>query len=186
MASRRFAALAALILVSTPVAAFDLREQHSSGISFFYSIPLDGRTSKEQAPNLGLTLRGNREHQVINLDTRTFGIDTRGLSNGFLGGGIEMKWIIAGVVATGAVVAIAAKDKKTNETYQEQQQIQQQSSGGSTGGTTGGSTGGSTGDGTGGSTGGGTGGTGGGGTGGGGTGGGGGTPCPPTPCPPRP
>ena len=165
MAGKRFAALAALILVSTPVAAFDLKEQQSSGISFFYSIPLDGRTSKEQAPNLGLTLRGNREHHVINVDTRTLGIDTRGLSNGFLGGGIEMKWIIAGVVATGAVVAIAAKDKKTNETYQEQQQVQQQSgTGGSTGGT------GGTGDA------GGTGGTGG-------TGGG-GTPCPVTPtCP---
>jgi hypothetical protein len=141
MATTQSAALAALLLVSTPVAAFDLKEQQSSGISFFYSIPLDGRTSKEQAPNLGLTIRGNREHEVINLDTRTFGIDTRGLSNGFLGGGIEMKWIIAGVVATGAVVAIAAKDKKTNETYQqqvEQQQAQQTAGGGTGGGGTGG------------------------------------------------
>jgi hypothetical protein len=136
MAAKQTAAFAALILACTPCAAFDLREQTSSGISFFYSIPLDGRTSKEQAPNLGLTIRGNREHQVINLDTRTFGIDTRGLGNGFLGGGIEMKWIAAGVVATGAVVAIAAKDKKANETYQAQQEQQAASAG--TGGTGGG------------------------------------------------
>jgi hypothetical protein len=112
MATKQLAAFAALILASTACAAFDLKEHQTSGISFFYSIPLDGRTSKEQAPNLGLTLRGNREHQVINVDTRMLGINTRGLSNGFLGGGIEAKWIVTGVLATGVMVAIAAKDQQ--------------------------------------------------------------------------
>ena len=47
----------------------------------------------------------------------------------FAGTGLEAKWIIAGVVATGAVVAIAAKGKSTTEGHaqaQEQQAVAQQ------------------------------------------------------------
>jgi len=38
---------------------------------------------------------------------------------------ISAKWIVAGVVAAGAGVAVASKDKKTSQNYQEQQQQQQ-------------------------------------------------------------
>jgi type II secretory pathway pseudopilin PulG len=41
-------------------------------------------------------------------------------------GGIEAKWIIAGVVAAGAAVAVASKDKSTSSSYQEQQAQQAQ------------------------------------------------------------
>jgi hypothetical protein len=40
----------------------------------------------------------------------------------FIGGGIEAKWVIAGLVAAG--VAVGGKDKSTSEAYQQQQQLQ--------------------------------------------------------------
>jgi membrane protease subunit (stomatin/prohibitin family) len=41
-------------------------------------------------------------------------------------GGLEAKWIIAGVVATGAAVAIGSKDKGTSSSLQSQQASQAQ------------------------------------------------------------
>jgi hypothetical protein len=118
MARKQLAALAALILVSTPGVAFELKDP-SPGVMFYFSMPLDARNAKEQAPALGLSIQGKRQHEVVNLDTRMFN---------FLGTGIEAKWIIGGVVAAAALLAVASKDKSTSSTYQQQQaqQAQQQ------------------------------------------------------------
>lgn len=59
-----------------------------------------------------------RDYQVLNIDTKMFTFSPLG--------GLEAKWIIAGVVAAGAAVAVASKDKKTQTSYQQQQQVQQQ------------------------------------------------------------
>jgi hypothetical protein len=106
----------ALLCVATPSAAFDSLTQQSPGVMFYMSVPLDGKAVKKEGPAFGMSMRGTREYEVVTLDSRMF--------NNFIGGGIEAKWIIAGVVAAGAAVAVASKDKSTS-TSQQQQQNQQ-------------------------------------------------------------
>jgi len=116
----QLAALAALVLVSTPCVAFELKEP-SPGIMFYYSLPLDARNAKERSPALGIALRGKHDYQALTIDTR--------MINSFSAlGGIEAKWIVGGVVAVVAALAVASKDKSTSTSYQQQQaqQAQQQ------------------------------------------------------------
>lgn len=127
------AAFAALAAVAMPGIAFDNLSQPQPGIKFYFAVPLDARNAKEQTMTAGFAIQGRRDYETVRIDS--------GMINHFIGGGIEAKWIIAGVVAAGAVVAVASKDKSTvasNQQQQEQQaqQIAQQSSGG--GGSTGG------------------------------------------------
>src|SRR5918999_827357 len=102
---KKLAALAALVCAATPCAAFDTFSQPQPGIKFYFSVPLDGRNAREQAFTAGFALQGRRDYEAIRIDS--------GMINNFIGGGIEAKWIIAGVVAAGAVVAVASKDKST-------------------------------------------------------------------------
>jgi hypothetical protein len=127
MVRKHVAALAALTLVSTPAAAFDTLSQQSPGVMFYFSVPLDA-PAKAFEKNLaaGLSIQGKRQYEVVNLDSRMF--------NRFLGTGIEAKWIIAGVVAAGAVVAVASKDKSTSNAQQQQQTAQAEAAAQQTGG----------------------------------------------------
>lgn len=118
MGRKELAALAALACVATPGVAFDGLNQSSPGMMFYFSVPLDGRSPKEQAPAYGLMLQGKRYYETVRLDSR--------MINNFTGGVIETKFIIAGVVAAGAAVAVASKDKKRSDSYEQQQQQQQQ------------------------------------------------------------
>jgi hypothetical protein len=118
MGSKQLAALAALVLISSPSAASDIFQQSAPGVTFYVSMPLDARTAKKEGPAFGMSMRGNRDYQVVNVDSR--------MLNNFALGGIEAKWIIAGVVAAGAAVAVASKDKSTSSSYQQQQQQQAQ------------------------------------------------------------
>lgn len=117
MAKKHIAALGALVFIASPSLAFDPRETPSTSTMFYISLPLDGRTPKEQAPVWGLQLQGKRDYQAVNIDSRLFN---------FLGGleAVSAKWIIAGAVATAAAVAVHRKDRKTQDSYQEQQQAQ--------------------------------------------------------------
>jgi hypothetical protein len=135
MVWKHIAALAALILISFPAAAFnDGPTQQTQGITFFVAIPLDARHVKEEPLYSGLAIQGKRAHENVMIDSRMFN-DTRTVN--FFGTGIGVKWIIAGVVAAGAVAAVATKDKSTTTAYQQQQQQQaQQASGGGAGGGT--------------------------------------------------
>lgn len=125
MFMKQIAAVGAAIMVAMPAAASDLN-QSAPGMMFFVSVPLDAKTPKQQMPALGLSFQGERAYQRVVVDTRMFQAADR-LGFGPLAG-IEAKWIIAGVVAAGAGVAVASKDKKTTDTHQQQQQqqIQQQ------------------------------------------------------------
>jgi hypothetical protein len=134
MAWKHIATLAALILICAPAAAFNEGPtQQTQGITFFVAIPLDAGHVKEQSLYSGLAIQGKRAHENVRIDSRMFN-DTRTVN--FFGTGIEVKWIIAGVVAAGAVAAVATKDKSSTQSYQQQQQAQQASGGG--GGTGGG------------------------------------------------
>src|SRR5688572_147312 len=127
MVLKHIAALAALILISFPAAAFnDGPTQQTQGITFFVAIPLDARHVKEESLYSGLAIQGKRAHENVRIDSRMFN-DTRTVN--FFGTGIEVKWIIAGVVAAGAVAVVATKEKATtaaNEQQQQQQVAQQQ------------------------------------------------------------
>jgi hypothetical protein len=90
----------------------------------FFSIPLDAKSPKQQMPALGLSFQGERAYQRVVVDTRMFDNAER-MGFGPLAG-ISAKWIIAGVVAGGAVAAVASKDKGTSEQRSQQQQEQQQ------------------------------------------------------------
>jgi len=117
MGRKQLAAFAALVCVATPSAAFDNLNQPSPGVTFYFSVPLDGRNAKEQPFSAGLAIQGTRQYETVNIDSR--------MLNNFFGTGIEAKWIIAGVVAAGAMAAVASKDKSTSTSYQQQQQQQQ-------------------------------------------------------------
>jgi hypothetical protein len=117
MATRHLAALAlAAAFIPTPAGASDLANYEGPGMKFYYRIPLDAGRGKESMPAFGLQMRGERPHEVVNFDNH--------LVNNFLAGGIAAKWIEVGVVAAGATVAVAAKDKSTSQQYEQQKQAQ--------------------------------------------------------------
>ena len=140
MAWKHIAALAALIFISLPAAAFDDGPTGKApGVTFFVAIPLDARDVKEQSLYSGLAIQGKRAYESVRVDSRRFNDDR---TVNFFGTAIGVKWIIAGAVAAGAVAAVASKDKSTTSNNQQQQQAQaaqqQQQTGG--GGGTGGGT----------------------------------------------
>jgi hypothetical protein len=81
---------------------------------FHLSIPLDSPTPKKQAPVLGISLQGKRQYEVLALDTRLLNFSALGA--------IEPKYVIGGLVAAGAAIAIWNKDKSVQQRYQEQRQ----------------------------------------------------------------
>ena len=122
MALRTMAAAAAMLAFATPGAAFDGAETGASTL-FYISIPLDLKLSrKERQWTAGLQLQGKREYQAVRLDST--------MLNAFSLNDIDAKWMIAGLVAAGAAVAIGAKDKDTTSGLQQQQTQQQQAQAG--------------------------------------------------------
>jgi cytochrome c-type biogenesis protein CcmH/NrfG len=121
MLIKHLAAAASAIVIATPCAAFDSPSQQSQGVTYYVAIPLDARQVKEQSLYSGLAIQGKRPYETVRVDSRMFN-DTRTVN--FFGTGIEAKWIVAGVVAAGAVAAVASKDKSTTQSYQQQQQQQ--------------------------------------------------------------
>ena len=120
---QQLAAAAAAILVASPALAGETFADQAPGVMFFFSIPLDAKTPKQQAPALGLSFQGERAYQRVTIDTRMFEQADR---LGFAPlAGVSAKWIVVGVVAAGATVAVASKDKSTSQSRQEQQQQQQ-------------------------------------------------------------
>ena len=111
MATKHLAALAiAAALIPTPAGASDLANYEGPGLKFYYRIPLDAGRGKESMPAFGLQMRGERAHEVVNLDNR--------LVNNFLAGGIGAGWIIAGVAAAGVTTAMAVNKKGAQQQQQ--------------------------------------------------------------------
>lgn len=121
MATKVFAvavAAAAATLFAAPALSQDFTRAPMT--TFYVSIPLDGTSRKDQEMNFGLQFQGMKPYQYVNVDYQTFK---------FLPGAIaalEAKYIIAGVVATGAAVAVAKKDSKKSESFAQAQQQQAQ------------------------------------------------------------
>jgi hypothetical protein len=124
MLKKQIAAVGAAILFATPAVAQDAFKDQAPGMMVFFSVPLDAKTPKQQMPAFGLSFQGERAYQRVSIDTRMFENAER-MGFGPLAG-ISAKWIVAGVVAGGAVVAVASKDKGTSESRAQQQQQQQQ------------------------------------------------------------
>lgn len=109
--SKQLAALAALAIGATPCAAFDgLMQQQAPGMMFYFSIPLDAPGAKREAISAGMAIQGTRPYETLHIDSR--------LVNQFIGGGLEAKFIVAGVLAAGAAAAVGSKDKSTAASYE--------------------------------------------------------------------
>lgn len=110
MRLKHAAAFAALIAACAPGMAFDFGDQGASTV-FYISVPLDARLpAKERAPAFGLRLQGKREYQALDIDSRRLRL--LGLDD------VEPKWIVAGLVALAATLAITRKDKSIEESQQ--------------------------------------------------------------------
>lgn len=128
---QQLAVAAVAILAATPAVAGDGFADQAPGVMFFMSIPLDAKTPKQQMPALGLSFQGERAYQRVTVDTSMFSAYERMGFGPFEA--VSAKWIVAGVVAAGAGVAVASKSKKTNDSLQQQQTeqaAQQQQNGG--------------------------------------------------------
>ena len=108
----QLALAATLIGMASPGAAFDNLSQSGQGVTFYIALPLDARLPKQEAFSAGLMVQGKRQEQSFYVDSKLF--------SHFLGSGLEAKWIIAGVVAAGAAVAVASKGKSSSPTTQQQ------------------------------------------------------------------
>lgn len=114
MTLKHLAAAAALSAVCAPGFAFDQLHEQAASTLFYISIPLDADLSRrDNEVAYGIRLQGRRDYQGVNLDSRMFT---------FLPlGGLEVKWIVAGVVAAGAAAAIGGSKSSTTASLQEQQ-----------------------------------------------------------------
>ena|SRR2546421_4694857 len=110
------AAAAAAMLLAAPAFSQELRAPMTT---IFMAIPLDAKGAKEQMPNFGLQFQGQKAYQTVRVDYQTFRVLPGALA------AMEMKYIVAGVVAVGAVAAVSHKSKKTTESFQQQQAEQQ-------------------------------------------------------------
>jgi hypothetical protein len=124
MSLKKLAAAAAMLAFATPSPAFDAAETGTSTM-FYVSIPLDFQLSRKERQQwtAGLQLQGKRDYQAMRIDST--------MLNAFSLNDIDAKWMIAGLVAAGAAVAIGSKDKKTTDNLQQQQTQAQQQNGGS-------------------------------------------------------
>ncbi len=120
MGAKHFAAaaVAAAAMFSAAGAAAQDMQLRTPMTQFYVSVPLDARTTKEQMPAFGLKLQGSKPYQTVNIDSRLFGFGPLAA--------VEAKWIIAGVVAGGAAIAISNRDKSTSTRLATQAQQQQE------------------------------------------------------------
>src|SRR5687767_5759765 len=109
MAKKRIAALGALLIVATPSFALEPREAPTTSTMFYVSVPLDGLTRKQKEPVWGMQLQGKHEYQAVNLDSRL--LNFTGLE------AATVKWVAAGAVAAAAAIAVARKDRHTQNSY---------------------------------------------------------------------
>ena len=109
------AATAAAALLTAPAFAQELAAPMTK---FFVSIPLDAPSRKELGPNFGLQFQGSRPYQTFRLDYQTYKFLPAAIA------ALEVKYVVAGAVAIGAVAAVVHKDKGLSESFAQQQQAQ--------------------------------------------------------------
>lgn len=118
MATKAFAVAAAAAATLFAAPAFSQDFARAPMTTFYISFPLDGTSRKDQEMNFGLQFQGMKPYQYVNVDYQTFKFLPGALA------AIEAKYIIAGVVATGAAVAVAKKDKQKSASFAQAQQQQ--------------------------------------------------------------
>jgi uncharacterized protein YdeI (BOF family) len=118
MKRQTLALLLASIGVTSPALAAETFGSQLNSTMFYVSIPLDGKSPKEQVPSFGLTIRGSRDYQFVNIDSRFM---SKFLEDAALGG-IGAQWLIVGGVAAIAAVAVGGKDGSVATQQQQQQQ----------------------------------------------------------------
>src|SRR5574338_1660036 len=104
MLKRITAAIAASTIACTPALAQELGTMAPNSTLFYVSIPLDGKTQKENVPSFGLAMRGAKDYQVVNFNDRMVNNMIAHLEGS--GFGIETAWLVVGGVAAAAAVAV--------------------------------------------------------------------------------
>jgi hypothetical protein len=122
MKRQALAMLVSSMLVCPPALAAGPFDGPPNSTMFYVSIPLDAKTRKEDIASFGLTIRGSREYQYVNIDSRFMSklADDEAL------GGIGAEWLIVGGVAALAAIAVGSKDSSVATQQQQQQTAQQQ------------------------------------------------------------
>ena len=118
MGAKHFAAAAVAAAAVFSAAGAAAQELVTPMTQFYISVPLGAPSPKEQTPAFGLKLQGAKPYQTINIDSRMFHFGPLAA--------LEAKWIIAGVVAGGAALAISSRDKSTSQRLAAQAQQQQE------------------------------------------------------------
>jgi hypothetical protein len=108
-------AAAAATLLAAPASAQELAAPMTK---FFVSIPLDAPSKKELGLNFGLQFQGSRPWQTVQLDYQTYKFLPAAIA------AVEVKYVVAGAVALGAIAAVAHKDRAVSESFAQQQQAQ--------------------------------------------------------------
>ena len=109
------AAAAAATLLAAPANSQELATPMTK---FFVSIPLDAPSKKETGFNFGLQFQGSRPYQTVQLDYQTYKFLPAAIA------ALEVKYVVAGAVAIGAVAAVARRDKGVSERFAQEQQAQ--------------------------------------------------------------
>lgn len=92
-----------LLLAAVPAGACfgqDFRAAEPS-VLYYVSVPLGGASRAEREPVAGFALQGRPATPPIRVDSRFMRL---------IGGGVEIKWLIVGGVAAGAVALAASRD----------------------------------------------------------------------------
>ena len=118
MVIRHLAVSAAAVAATLFAAPAFSQELVAPMTKFFVSIPLDATTKKDFAPNFGLQFQGSRPYQAARIDYQTFKLLPGALA------AVQVKYLVVGAVAVGAVAATTHKDKGTSQSFQQQQQAQ--------------------------------------------------------------
>ena len=116
--------LAALVATTlcAPAIAIEPASLAPNSTMFYISIPLDGKIEKDRAPSFGMAMRGSRDYQVLNIDSKFVNNMVMRLEEGEGFAGIGATWLIVGGVAAAAALAVGSSGKSSVQTQQQQQQ----------------------------------------------------------------
>lgn len=96
------ALMCASLIFAPAVQAFDPARTPTTSTFFYVSIPLDAKSAREREPSVALSLRGQRDYQVIYIDERMM---SRFVQAGFFAGASPA--LLVGGIAAVAAVAVA-------------------------------------------------------------------------------
>src|SRR5262245_41231214 len=117
MATKQIAIAAALLGFAIPGHAFDTRDEPTT-VMFYYAIPLDAASKKENTSWFGMQLNSKRDYQAQSVD-----FDSRRFRFGEDGGVSAAQFLIIGGVAVGAAALVMSRGKSSQQQVQQEQKI---------------------------------------------------------------